>query len=292
MAAGTSPEALRTLQQRYLSKGSSMNSSTLTAPISNGSDRLLGKKVLVTGSSKGIGRGIAIRLAEEGADVVINYNSDPKGAEEALANVEALGRRGAIIKANLGTVDEVRDLVARSADALGGLDVLVNNAGIEKHAAFWDVTENDFDAVLNVNLKGVFFATQAFVQQCITARRPGKIVNISSVHEELAFPNFAAYCASKGGVRMLTRTLAVELGPLGITINSIAPGAIETPINTKLLNDPVKLNSLVGQIPLSRLGKPNDVAGLAVFLASPDSDYVTGTTYLIDGGLTVFYKEQ
>ncbi|MEP7307472.1 MAG: glucose 1-dehydrogenase [Acidobacteriota bacterium] len=269
-----------------------MNSSTLTAPVSSSSDRLLGRKVLVTGSSKGIGRGIAIRLAQEGADVVINYNSDPKGAEDALAEVEALGRRGAIIQANLGTVAEVRDLVARSADALGGLDVLVNNAGIEKHAAFWDVTERDFDAVLDVNLKGVFFATQAFVQQCLAARRPGKIINISSVHEELAFPNFAAYCASKGGVRMLTRTLAVELGPLGITINSIAPGAIETPINSKLLNDPVKLKSLVGQIPLSRLGKPNDVAGLAVFLASPDSDYVTGTTYLIDGGLTVFYQEQ
>jgi glucose 1-dehydrogenase len=292
MVAGTSPDALKRLQQRYRSKGCSMNSSTLTAPVGTRSDRLLGRKVLVTGSSKGIGRGIAIRLAEEGADVVINYNSDPRGAEEALAEVEALGRRGAIIKANLGTVAEVRDLVARSADALGGLDVLVNNAGIEKHAAFWDVTENDFDAVLNVNLKGVFFATQAFVQQCITARRPGKIVNISSVHEELAFPNFAAYCASKGGVRMLTRTLAVELGSLGITINSIAPGAIETPINTKLLNDPVKLQSLVRQIPLSRLGKPNDVAGLAVFLSSPESDYVTGTTYLIDGGLTVFYKEQ
>ena len=119
-----------------------------------------------------------------------------------------------------------------------------------------------------------------------------KIVNISSVHEELAFPNFAAYCASKGGVRMLTRTLAVELGPLGITINSIAPGAIETPINTKLLNDPVKLQSLKRQIPLGRLGKPADVAGLAVYLASADSDYVTGTTYLIDGGLTVFYQEQ
>jgi glucose 1-dehydrogenase len=269
-----------------------MNSSTLTAPVSMGSQRLLGRKVLVTGSSKGIGRGIAIRLAEEGADVVINYNSDSSGAQEALAEVEALGRRGAIIKANLGTVAEVRDLVARSADALGGLDVLVNNAGIEKHAAFWEVTENDYDAVLNVNLKGVFFATQAFVQQCIATRRPGKIVNISSVHEELAFPNFAAYCASKGGVRMLTRTLAVELGPMGITINSIAPGAIETPINTKLLNDPVKLDSLVGQIPLGRLGRPTDVAGLAVFLASSDSDYVTGTTYLIDGGLTVFYQEQ
>src|SRR6266436_3153455 len=161
-----------------------MNSSTLTAPSRTRSDRLLGRKVLVTGSSKGIGRGIAIRLAQEGADVVINYNSDARGAEDALAEVQALGRRGAIIRANLGTVAEVRDLVAQSAEALGGLDVLVNNAGIEKHAAFWDVTENDFDAVLNVNLKGVFFATQAFVQQCKTTGRPGKIVNISSVHDD------------------------------------------------------------------------------------------------------------
>jgi glucose 1-dehydrogenase len=269
-----------------------MNTSTLTAPAPVATQRLAGRKVLVTGSSKGIGRGIAMRLAQEGADVVINYNSDPRGAQEALAEVEALGRRGAIIQSNLGSVAEVRDLVARSAEALDGLDVLVNNAGIEKHAAFWDVTESDFDAVLNVNLKGVFFATQAFVQHCRAADKPGKIVNISSVHEELAFPNFAAYCASKGGVRMLTRTLAVELGPLGITINSIAPGAIETPINTKLLNDPVKLQSLVRQIPLGRLGKPADVAGLAVFLASNESDYITGTTYLIDGGLTVFYQEQ
>jgi glucose 1-dehydrogenase len=269
-----------------------MDSSTLTASAAVHSDRLLGRKVLITGSSKGIGRGIAIRLAEEGADVVINYNSDPRGAEEALAEVEVLGRRGAIIRANLGTVGDVRELVARSADALGGLDVLVNNAGIEKNAPFWDVTESDFDAVLNVNLKGVFFATQAFVQQCKAAGHSGKIINISSVHEDLAFPHFAAYCASKGGVRMLTRTLAVELGPLGITINSIAPGAIETPINARLLNDPVKLQSLVRQIPLGRLGKPADVAGLAVFLASRDSDYVTGTTYFVDGGLTVFYQEQ
>ena len=269
-----------------------MDSATLTERATESRGRLSGRKVLVTGSSKGIGRGIAIRLAQEGADVVINYNSDPRGAEEALTEIEALGRRGAIIRANLGTVGEVRDLVAQSAEALGGLDVLVNNAGIEKHAPFWEVTESDFDAVLDVNLKGVFFAAQAFVQQCMAARRPGKIINISSVHEELAFPNFAAYCASKGGVRMLTRTLAVELGPVGITINSIAPGAIETPIDTKLLIDPVKLQSLVRQIPLSRLGKPNDVAGLAAFLASSDSDYVTGTTYLIDGGLTVFYQEQ
>jgi glucose 1-dehydrogenase len=255
-------------------------------------NRLSGRKVLVTGSSKGIGRGIAVRLAREGADVVINYNSDPKGAETALKEIEALGRRGAMIRANLGAVSDVQRLVAESAEALGGLDVLVNNAGVEKHAPFWEVTEADYDAVLNVNLKGVFFATQAFVQLCRASGRRGKVINISSVHEDMAFPNFAPYCASKGGVRMLTRTLAVELGPLGITINSIAPGAIETPINTALLQDPVKLGSLLGQTPLGRLGTPDDVAGLAVFLASAESDYVTGSTYLIDGGLTVFYQEQ
>jgi len=254
--------------------------------------RLSGTRVLVTGSSKGIGRGIALRLAQEGADVVINYNSDPGGADEAVAEIRALGRTSVALKGNVGSVDGVRTLVAESAKALGGLDVLVNNAGIERHAPFWDVTEADFDAVLNVNLKGVFFATQAFVQHCRAAGQPGRIVNISSVHEDLAFPNFAAYCAAKGGLRMLTRTLAVELGPLGITINNIAPGAIETPINARLLNDPVKLASLKGQIPLGRLGRPEDVSGLAVFLASSESAYVTGSTYLVDGGLTVFYQEQ
>jgi len=256
------------------------------------SSRLFGRKALVTGSSKGIGRGVALRLAQEGADVAINYNSDPKGAEEALAEVQATGRRGVMIQGNTGSVDAVRALVAQSAEALGGLDVLVNNAGIESHAPFWDVTEQDYDRVLNVNLKGVFFGTQAFVQHCRATGHGGKVINISSVHEDLAFPNFAAYCASKGGLRMLARTLAIELGPLGITINNIAPGAIETPINAKLLNDPVKLEALTRQIPLGRLGKPADVAGLAVFLASSDSDYVTGSTYFVDGGLTVFYTEQ
>ena len=269
-----------------------MDTMTMAPEMAQAAGRLAGRKVLVTGSSKGIGRGIALRFAQEGADVALNHNSDPRGAEEALAEIQAIGRRAVAVRANVGDASDVQRLVAESADALGGLDVLVNNAGIEKHAAFLDVTERDFDAVLDVNLKGAFFATQAFARQRASARRPGKVINISSVHEEMAFPNFAAYCASKGGMRMLTRTLAVELGPLGITINSIAPGAIETPINTALLNDPVRLRSLLGQIPLGRLGKPADVAGLAVFLASPDSDYVTGSTYFVDGGLSVFYQEQ
>jgi glucose 1-dehydrogenase len=255
------------------------------------SSRLPGRRVLVTGSSKGIGRGIALRMAQEGADVVINFNTDPKGAEEALADVLATGRRGVAIQGDTSSVDGVRALVSQSAEALGGLDVLVNNAGIEIEAPFWEISERDYDRVLDVNLKGVFFGTQAFVQHCRAAGHGGKVINISSVHEDLAFPNFAPYCASKGALRMLARTLAIELGPLGITINNIAPGAIETPINAKLLNDPVKLEALTRQIPLARLGKPADVAGLAVFLASADSDYVTGSTYFVDGGLTVFYTE-
>jgi glucose 1-dehydrogenase len=256
------------------------------------SGRLNGIRALVTGSSKGIGRGVALRLAQEGADVAVNYNSDARGGEEAVAEITALGRRAVALKGDVGHIADVRTLVAESAKALGGLDVLVNNAGIERHASFWEVTEADYDAVLDVNLKGVFFATQAFVQYCRGLGQPGRIVNISSVHEEVAFPNFAAYCAAKGGLRMLARTLAVELGPLGITINNIAPGAIETPINAKLLNDPVKLASLTAQIPLGRLGRPDDVSGLAVFLASPESAYVTGSTCVVDGGLSVFYQEQ
>jgi glucose 1-dehydrogenase len=254
--------------------------------------RLKNNVALITGSSKGIGRGIAERFAREGADVVINYNSDPKGAEEAVREAEKHGVRAAAIQADLGTVAGVRSLVAQSIERMGRLDVLVNNAGVEKHAPFWDVTEADYDKVLNVNLKGVFFTTQAFVAHLRATGRGGRVVNISSVHEELPFPNFAAYCVSKGGLKMLTRNLAVELGSLEITINSIAPGAIATPINTALLNDPAKLRSLTEQIPLGRLGQPEDVAGLAVFLASDEARYVTGATYVVDGGLTWFYQEQ
>src|SRR5436853_5116056 len=145
---------------------------------------------------------------------------------------------------------------------------------------------------MDVNLKGVFFITQAFVKNRMAAKSGGKIINISSVHEDLPFPHFASYCASKGGMKMLMRNLSIELAPLGITINNIAPGAIETPINTKLLNDPKKLNAVLENIPLRRLGKPEDVASMAAFLASSESDYATGTTFFVDGGLTWNYQEQ
>ncbi len=254
--------------------------------------RLENKIALITGSSQGIGRGIALRFAQEGADVVINYNRTAKGAEEALREVEATGRRGLIVQADLGNTADIKRLVHTAVEHFGRLDILVNNAGLETHAPFWEVSESDYDKVLNVNLKGVFFATQEFVRHLMVSKRRGKVVNISSVHEELPFPNFTAYCVSKGGLKMLTRNLSIELGALGININNIAPGAVETPINTKLLNDPQKLGALLSQIPLGRLGQPGDVAGLAVFLASSDADYVTGSTYFVDGGLTWHYEEQ
>jgi glucose 1-dehydrogenase len=255
-------------------------------------NRLEGKVAFVTGGDQGIGKGIALRLAQEGADVAIGFRSNQKGADETTQEIQSLGRKSAAIQGDVGKIADDRRIVSDAITKMGRLDILVNNAGLERHADFWDATEEDFDVVLNVNLKSAFFITQSFVKHLMERKATGKVINISSVHEELPFPHFASYCASKGGLKMLTRNLAIELAPLGITINNIAPGAIETPINTKLLNDPVKLNELLEKIPLRRLGKPEDVAGMAAFLASSDADYVTGTTFFVDGGLLWNYHEQ
>jgi len=255
-------------------------------------NRLEGNTAAITGGDQGIGRAIVERLAQEGADIAFCYRSNEAGADETVAAVTALGRKAAAIQADVGKVADGQRFIAEAVAQLGGVDILVNNAGLERRADFWDATEADYDTVMDVNLKGVFFITQAFVKHRMQAKKGGKVINISSVHEELPFPHFTSYCASKGGVKMMTRNLSIELAPLGITINNIAPGAIETPINTKLLNDPAKLNALLANIPLKRLGKPQDVAGLAAFLASSDSDYVTGTTFFVDGGLTWNYQEQ
>jgi glucose 1-dehydrogenase len=256
------------------------------------SKRLEDKVAAITGGNQGIGLGIAERFLEEGAAVAICYRSDKEGSERVAANLRSGGGRVVAIQADVSKLADGQRLISETVSQLGALDILVNNAGVEKRASFWDVTEADYDFVLNVNLKGLFFVTQAMVRYLMQAKRPGKIINISSVHEELPFPHFSSYCASKGGLKMLTRNLSIELAPLGITINNIAPGAIETPINKNLLNDPVKLKSLLENIPLQRLGKPEDVASIAAFLASSESSYVTGTTFVVDGGLTWNYEEQ
>jgi glucose 1-dehydrogenase len=253
---------------------------------------LSGKTAIVTGSSQGIGQGIAVRLARDGANIVIDYRSHSEGAEETRKIVEAAGARALVVRADLSSLAQIKVLVDSAVNTFGNVDILVNNAGIEKHRDFWEVSENEYDAVMAVNLKGVFFTTQMFVRQLQAAKRPGKVINISSVHQELPFPHFTSYCMSKGGMKMMTRNLAIELAPFGIIVNAVAPGAIETPINRSLLQDPQKLNPLLQNIPLKRLGKPADVAEVVAFLASARSDYITGTTIFVDGGLLWNYHEQ
>jgi glucose 1-dehydrogenase len=254
--------------------------------------RLEGKVAAITGGNQGIGLGIAQRFVAEGAAVSICYLSDKPGAEKLARDLSAGGGKAIAVQADISKSADGLRFVEETAKQLGEIDILVNNAGVEKRANFWEVTEADYDFVLNVNLKGLFFITQAFVKHQMQTKAGGKIINLSSVHEELPFPHFSTYCAAKGGVKMLTRDLSIELAPLNITINSIAPGAIETPINAKLLHDPEKLNALLENIPLKRLGKPEDVGGIAAFLASSDSDYMTGTTIFVDGGLLWNYQEQ
>ncbi|MEI6272222.1 MAG: glucose 1-dehydrogenase [Phycisphaerae bacterium] len=254
--------------------------------------KLLGKVALVTGSAQGIGQAVAIRLAQEGADVIVDDRAIGESAQQTADAITKLGRKVHMIAGDLANTADDRRVIADGVAKLGKIDILVNNAGVEKRADFWNVTEAEYDFVMQINLRGTFFITQDFVNHLIATKRPGRIINMSSVHEEMAFPHFSTYCASKGGLKMLCRNLAVELGPLGITINNIAPGAIATPINKALLNNPELMKLLESKIPLGRLGTPNDVAGLAAFLASDDAAYMTGATFFVDGGLIRNYHEQ
>jgi glucose 1-dehydrogenase len=256
--------------------------------------RFDGKVAVVTGSSSGIGQAIAVRLASEGAAVVIDYRGHEDGAKQTQSQIQTANAqaKSIIVQADVTKVGDTTNLMEQAWSQLGGCDILVNNAGIEKGAEFWDVTEADYDAVMDTNLKGAFFLTQAFVRKLRDAKKPGRVINISSVHEDMVFPHFPSYCAAKGGLRMLMRDLAVELGPLGITVNNVAPGAIITPINKSLLEDKSKLDPLLNNIPLGRLGTSEEVAGLVAWLASDEAAYVTGSTYFIDGGLIRNYHEQ
>jgi glucose 1-dehydrogenase len=254
--------------------------------------RLEGKVAVITGSGSGIGQAIAERLSQEGADCVIDYVDHPEEAQGTADKITSAGGKAILVQADVTSLTEVTSLVDQAWAQLGSCDILVNNAGVEKGSDFCDVTEHDFDFVMNVNLKGAFFLTQAFVRKLRDAKKPGRIINISSVHEDMVFPHFATYCASKGAMRMLMRDLAVELGPIGITVNNIAPGAISTPINAHLLATPALLDPLLRNIPLGRLGTPEEVAGLAAYLSSEEAAYITGSTYVIDGGLMRNYKEQ
>jgi glucose 1-dehydrogenase len=247
---------------------------------------LAGKVSLVTGASSGIGKAIAIEMGHQGARVVVNYVGQSEDADEVVNTIEQANGQGAAlaIRADVSRQADVAAMIAQTIEQWDRLDVLVNNAGIEHEDPFLDKTETEWDKVIAVNLKGPFLCTQLAARE-MAKRRSGTIVNISSVHEDLPFPGYAAYCAAKGGLRMLCRDLALELAPYHINVVNVAPGAVNTPINERTMADPEKLLALKREIPLGRVGEPWEVAKLVCFLASDAGAYITGTTVVIDGGL-------
>jgi glucose 1-dehydrogenase len=242
-----------------------------------------GKVALVTGAGSGIGQAIAQALADAGAAVCINYHASY--ADDAKRHAASLPHAIAV-SADVADEAEVDAMIRQTVDELGGLDVLVNNAGVEHSAPLLDIELDDWDRVLSVNLRGAFVCLRAAGRVMRDSGRGGSVVNISSIHEDVAFPGFASYCASKGALRMLMRDAAVELAEHGIRVNNIAPGAIVTPINEDTLEDEAKVKELRRIIPAGRMGKPEEVAALAVFLASDAAAYVTGATYYVDGGMS------
>ncbi len=243
------------------------------------------KVVLVTGASSGIGRAIAIEAGRQGASVVVNYIGSSDPAEQVVQDIARAGARAVAISADVSQSDQVDRMIRRSVEQFGRLDVLVNNAGIEMEAPFLTTSEQEWDRVIAIDLKGPFLCTQAAVREMVRLQIAGVVINISSVHEDLAFPGYAAYCAAKGGLRMLCRDLALELAPYHIRVVNVAPGAIATPINRDTLQDPTKRDALLHEIPLGRVGTPEEVAQLVAYLGSDDAAYITGTTVFIDGGL-------
>lgn len=248
--------------------------------------RLAGKVAIVTGGDTGIGKAISIAIAREGGSVVIDYFGDAKPANAVVDEIENFGGKSYAVAADISKVDEVDELIAASLKQFGAVNILVNNAGIEHEAPFLTTTLDDWNKVIATNLTGAWICSQAAARQMVKAKCGGRIVNISSVHEELAMPTNAPYCASKGGVRMLMRTIAVELAEYGITVNDICPGAVDTPMDAKLKADREKYEALLAEIPLRRMAKPEEIAGLCVFLASEAGAYITGASYVIDGGMT------
>jgi len=248
--------------------------------------RLEGKIALITGANSGIGKGIAQRFAAEGAHVAVNFLSGGTRDADAAAVVAGLATEGLAVGGDVSKRADVEKIVADLVAKFGRLDIAVNNAGIEIKKPFLEVTDDEWNRVINVNLFGAYLVHQTAAKQMVAQGPGGKLINISSVHEDIPFPEYTAYCASKGGMRMFMRNIAMELAPYKINVNNIAPGAIATPINQAVLDDPNASKGAISEIPWGRFGTPNEVASVAVFLASSDSDYVTGSTYYVDGGLT------
>ncbi len=247
--------------------------------------KLQNKVAIVTGSASGIGQAIATIFAQQGAAVVVDYVGKPGTADETLAKIKAVGGRAIAVSADVSNPDQVQAMIDQTVKAFGGLDIFVNNAGIEFKHPFLEFPLEQFQKIVAVNLQGPFVCCQLAAKQMVKQGRGGRLINISSIHEDLPMPTNAPYCATKGGLRMLTRTIAVELAPHKITVNNIGPGAIFTPIDADVEANKALEDALMAEIPMGRWGKPEEVANLAVFLASDDAGYMTGSTCFIDGGM-------
>jgi glucose 1-dehydrogenase len=247
--------------------------------------QLRDKVAIVTGSSSGIGRAIALAFAREGAAVAVNYARNAAGAESTVKEIADGEGRALAVQADISKPEDVKNLVGRTVREFGRLDIMVNNAGVEHKMPFLETPLEVWEEVIAVNLRGPWLGCQETARQLVAQGGPGRIINVSSVHEDLPMPTNSPYCAAKGGLRMLTRTIAVELAPHDITINNIAPGAIETPMDAPLEEHPRQMEELLSEIPLGRMGKPEEVASLALYLASDASAYVTGSTFFVDGGM-------
>ncbi len=248
--------------------------------------RLKDKVALITGASSGIGKAIAERFATEGAHVAVNYLDHGTATAEAQAEVASFATESIAVPGDVSKRADVEAMFAATVAKFGRVDIVVSNAGIEKKQAFVDVTDADWNLVVGVNLFGSFLVSQTAARQMIKQGGGGRIIFTSSIHEDVPFPGYASYCAAKGGERMLMRNLAVELAEHKILCNNIAPGAIATPINQKVLSDPEMMAAATAPIPLARFGTTVEVAALAVYIASDESSYTTGATFVLDGGLT------
>lgn len=246
---------------------------------------LQGKVAIVTGGNSGIGKAIVEYLAELGAQVVIDYRSHPEATEELEREIGAYGGSSFGVHADVSKLDDLQRLIDAAVAQYGRIDVMVNNAGVETRTSILDTTPEQYDKVLDVNLRGVFFATQYAAKQMIAQGGGGRIINISSVHEDWPMPGNTAYCLAKGGVRMLTRTAALELAPHGINIVNVGPGAVATPINDSTMNNPELMAKLNAAIPLGRMARPEEIAKVVGFLASDAASYITATTIFADGGI-------
>ena len=257
--------------------------------------KLEGQIALVTGASSGIGEGIALALGEAGATVVVNCFSNPDKGHKVADQITAMGSKAIVIQANVGDETEVQNMYQQIFKELGTIDILVANSGIQKDAKFEDMTLEQWNAVINTNLTGMFLCAREAIREFLRKEinpeisvARGKIICMSSVHEIIPWAGHVNYATTKGGVKLFMQSLAQEYGDRKIRVNSIAPGAIQTPINRSAWETPEALNSLLTLIPYNRIGTPADIGKLAVFLASDDSDYITGASIMIDGGMTVF----